>query len=112
MEREKAFSEALRAYYGGKFNHRLQLLLDSRSDEPKSASAKLHVTTVPATVWPSTFPNPLSYPVIEPQLLRLSQDFRAQYKLKYERRKIEMMPWFGTVDLVMDRKHHLRVNTG
>ena len=23
-----------------------------------------------------------------------------------------MMPWFGTVDLVLDRKHQLRVNTG
>lgn len=66
IQREKTFSEALRGYYGGKFNHRLQLLLESRSEEPQSNSNKLSVTTIPATVWPSTFPNPLASAVIEP----------------------------------------------
>ena len=33
IERERALSEALRAYFGGKFNHRFQLLFDSTSDE-------------------------------------------------------------------------------
>ena len=32
VEREKALSEALRGYFGGKFNHRLQLLLESRTE--------------------------------------------------------------------------------
>jgi len=33
IDREVALSEALKKYFGGKFNHRLQLLLDSRTDE-------------------------------------------------------------------------------
>ena len=33
IEKERALSEALRDYFGGKFNHRLQLLLDSKSDQ-------------------------------------------------------------------------------
>lgn len=32
LQRERELSEALRAYFGGKFNHRLQLLLESRSE--------------------------------------------------------------------------------
>lgn len=54
IEKERAFSDALRAYFGGKFNHRLELLLDSRSEVDKTASAspKLSVATVPATAWP------------------------------------------------------------
>lgn len=53
-EKERAFSDALRAYFGGKFNHRLELLLDSRSEVDKtvSSSPKLSVATVPATAWP------------------------------------------------------------
>lgn len=66
---EKALSEALRDYYGGKFNHRLQLLLENRAEETKVANggSKLSVTTIPATVWPATFPNPLpTSAIIEP----------------------------------------------
>ena len=33
IDKEKALSEALRDYFGGKFNHRLQLLLDSKGDQ-------------------------------------------------------------------------------
>ena len=33
IDKERALSEALRDYFGGKFNHRLQLLLDSKSDQ-------------------------------------------------------------------------------
>ncbi len=52
---ELELSEALRKYYGGKFNHRLQLLIETKSDEESkvpSGSDKLSVTTLPATAWP------------------------------------------------------------
>lgn len=42
----------------------------------------------------------------------MSQDYRVAYKMKFEKRKIDMMPWFGTVDLILDRRHQVRVNTG
>jgi len=69
IERERALSEALRTYFGGKFNHRFQLLLDSISEEatmPLTKSGKLEVITIPSTVWPQTFPNLLKMTVIEP----------------------------------------------
>ena len=85
IAKEKALSNALREYFGGKFNHRLQLILDSRTDEKPDAkvnkiSDKLSVVTIPATAWPSTFPSPLRSQVIEKQLLCLSPNFMAGYK--------------------------------
>lgn len=52
---ERALSDALRNYFGGKFNHRLQLLIEAKSEEEskvQSGSDKLTVTTLPATAWP------------------------------------------------------------
>lgn len=52
---ERALSDALRSYFGGKFNHRLQLLIEAKSEEEskvQSGSDKLTVTTLPATAWP------------------------------------------------------------
>lgn len=52
---ERALSDALRTYFGGKFNHRLQLLIEAKSEEESkvpSGSDKLTVTTLPATAWP------------------------------------------------------------
>ena len=113
-EKERAFSDALRAYFGGKFNHRLELLLDSRSEVDKtvSSSPKLSVATVPATAWPQSFPSPLKAQVIDKQLLKLAPSFLAGYKAKFENRKVDILAWFGTVELVLDRRHSLVVNTG
>ena len=33
LEKERALSEALRAYFGGKFNHRLQLVIENRNED-------------------------------------------------------------------------------
>lgn len=66
---------------------------------------KLSVKTIPATTWPQSFPSPQRTQVIERQILWLSPNFLASYKNKYKNRKVDMMAWLGSVDLLMDKKH-------
>ena len=50
ISRESALSEALRSYFGGKFNHRLKLLIESFSEEtcvPQTQASKLSVVAIP-----------------------------------------------------------------
>ena len=37
--------------------------------------------------------------------------FIASYKSKFEKRKLQFMSQFGTVELVMDKRHTFSVNT-
>lgn len=42
----------------------------------------------------------------------MAPSFLAGYKAKFENRKVDILAWFGTVELVLDRRHSLVVNTG
>ena len=51
--KELVLSASLREFFGGKFNHRLQLLIESKQGEEEvKTENKLSVTTIPATAWP------------------------------------------------------------
>jgi len=45
-------------------------------------------------------------------LLWLQPNFLTNYKSKFSNRKVDMLAWFGTVDLILDKKHNFRVSTG
>ena len=113
--RETQLSEALRGYFGGKFNHRLQLLIESKTEsqgqQELNGNAKLSVVTLPATAWPPSFPSPLKSQVIDRSLLWLSPTFQTNYKTKFANRKVDMLAWFGSVDMCVDRRHNFTTGT-
>ena len=78
----------------------------------QKVSDKLSVLTIPATAWPQSFPSPLKTQVIDRQLLWLGPTFLSGYKAKFQNRKVDMLAWFGSVELVLDKRHKLVVNTG
>ena len=45
-------------------------------------------------------------------MLSLSPNFLAAYKNKFQNRKVDMLAWFGTVDLIVDRRHSFVASTG
>ena len=70
------------------------------------------MTTIPATAWPTSFPSLQRAQVIERQILWLSPSFLTGYKAKHKNRKVDMMAWLGSVELILDKRHRLTVNTG
>jgi len=105
----------LREYHGGKFDHKLNLVLQSHADVAADQSlcgTSLSVTCIPQAVWPITFFNPLKTQVIPPALTSLTDSFIKSYKTKFEKRKLQFMAVFGSVDLVLDKKLHFSVSTG
>ena len=62
IDYEYTLSNAIRDHYGGKFNHRFNLILQSVKDEKEKPNKNLiqgDVTIIPQAVWPTQFANPL-----------------------------------------------------
>ena len=115
VEQEQTLSNAIRDHYGGKFNHRFSLILQSLKDEKEIANkdpSKGEITVIPQAVWPTQFSNPLRTQVIAPQLSVFSTSFTDAYKTKFDSRRLEFLSMFGTVELLVDKKHSITVSTG
>ena len=42
----------------------------------------------------------------------MTPSFLSAYKKKYSNRKADMLAWFGTVELMLDKRHKIHVCTG
>ena len=65
----------------------------------------------PSVTWPIQFSNPTRKQIIAPQILSLGNSFIELYTKKYDKRKVDFMALFGTVELVLDKKHTFTVST-
>lgn len=44
-------------------------------------------------------------------MLSLSPTFLQNYKAKFANRKVEMLAWFGSVEMTVDRRHNFTTGT-
>ena len=105
-------SNAIGDYYGANFNHRLKLILSNVKDETFAENKdKCIVTVTPNATWPIQFSNPTRKQVIAPQILSLGDPFIQAYKKKYDKRRLDFLAMFGTVELILDKRHTFTVST-
>ena len=109
---EQELSNAIHDYYGANYNHRLNLILSNIKEESNiTHTDKCVVTVTPHATWPIQFSNPTRKQVIAPQILSLGTPYVEAYKKKYDKRKLDFLATFGTVELVLDKRHTITVNT-
>ena len=112
LQEEERLLEKLADYQGGKFDHKLRVILrNCKEDSEVTQSGQISVTTVPQAVWPIEFANPLKHQVIPPQLSNLTQAFSAVYCAKFKQRKLIFLGTFGSAELLLDKKHLIKVGT-
>ncbi len=86
FEEEKHLSSQLATFFGKNFSHRFNLILNELQENVKSNEQGFRV--MPSAVWANELCNPHRAQIIHPELMRLTDPFTEQYKLKYKNRGI------------------------
>ncbi|CDW73498.1 protein cul-1 [Stylonychia lemnae] len=115
VKNEKLLCQLLQQSFGKNFIHKLNLIIheqeEDKSDIKHSLANQLQVISFPTAMWINEVQNPLKQQIMHPQLLNLTVQFQESYKAKFKNRNLQFLTAIGKVELILDKKYEILVNT-